>query len=118
MFGNGRGTRRGRGSAERGSALPLLVLAIVLAGIIAMQVARLGGAAADRARARTAADAAALAGAAEGADVAHQVARANGATIVDYRQEGLDARVEVEVGSARAVGRATRARPAAVSRTR
>ena len=97
--------------AEQGSALPFMVLAIVLAAVLALHIARLGGAAAARAHARTAADAAALAGAAEGPDAAGDLARANGATIVDYRQEGLDTQVEVEVGPARAVGRATRAGP-------
>ncbi len=97
--------------AERGSALPLMVVAILLATVLAIQIARLGGAAASRARARTAADAAALAGAADGPDAARDLARANGARIVDYRQEGLDTRVEVEVDDARAVGRATRAGP-------
>ncbi len=85
-----------------------MVLAMVLAAAIAMAIARLGGAARDRAQAQTAADAAALAGAAEGPEVARTLAEANGARMVTYRQEGLDTKVEVEVGPARATGRAHR----------
>ncbi len=93
---------------ERGSVLPLMVLAVVLAALIAMGIARIGGAARDRAQAQTAADAAALAGAAEGPGAAKALAEANGAHLVSYRQEGLDTSVAVEVGPARATGRAHR----------
>ncbi|MGI9022390.1 MAG: pilus assembly protein TadG-related protein [Acidimicrobiales bacterium] len=102
-----------RGRAECGSALPLMVVAILLAGVLALQIARLGGAAAARARARTAADAAALAGAADGRAAAKALAEANAAKLVRYQQEGMDTEVEVELGGARAVGRATRAGPTA-----
>ena len=93
---------------ERGSVLPLLVLAVILAGAMAMALGRLGAAAAARARARTAADAAALAGAAEGRPAAEAVAAANGARVLSYEQLGLDARVRVAVGPAEAVARARR----------
>jgi len=85
-----------------------MVLAVVLAAVIAMGIARIGGAARDRAQAQTAADAAALAGAAEGPGAARALAEANGAHLVSYRQEGLDTSVAVEVGVARATGRAHR----------
>ncbi len=85
-----------------------MVVAVVLAVALAMAVARLGGAARDRAQAQTAADAAALAGAAQGPDQARAMAEANGARLVTYRQEGLDFRVVVEVGAARATARAHR----------
>jgi len=85
-----------------------MVVPVVLAVAAAMGIARMGGAARDRARAQTAADAAALAGAAEGSAAARELARANGANLVTYRQEGLDTSVVVEVGSARASGRAHR----------
>ncbi|MER3452635.1 MAG: hypothetical protein C4344_02855, partial [Acidimicrobiia bacterium] len=49
---------------EQGQVLPLVALVVVLSGIAAVWVGRVGGAAVQRARARTAADAAALAGAA------------------------------------------------------
>ena len=96
------------GYDQRGSALPLLVLAVVLIGMIVLLAGRLGGAAVDRAAARSAADAAALAGAAEDESAARQLAAANGATVVGYAKQGSDARVEVELGDARAVGQARR----------
>lgn len=94
---------------ERGSALPLLVAAVVLVGVLAAGVARIGEAAVARAQARTAADAAALAGAAEGRDAAHAVAAANGARLALYEEHGSDTRVVVHVGPAEASAKATRA---------
>ena len=91
---------------ERGSALPLLALAVLLAGMTILLLGRLGGAAVDRAAARSAADAAALAGAAQGEGEARDLASDNGATVVGYAEDGSDARVEVELGSARAAARA------------
>ena len=98
---------------ERGSALPLLVVAVVLGGVLALQMGRLGGAAGSRARAQTAADAAALAGAADGEPAARALAEVNGATLVGFEERGLDTRVVVELASARASGKARRegARP-------
>ncbi len=84
-----------------------MVLAMVLAAAIAMGIARIGGAASDRAQAQTAADAAALAGAAEGPGAARALAEANGARLVSYRQEGLDTSVAVEVGPSRPLNRVT-----------
>ncbi len=88
--------------------LPLMALAIVVVGAAALLLARLGVAAADRAGARTAADAAALAGAAAGEAQARDLAAANGAEIERFEADGTDALVEVELGTARAVGRARR----------
>lgn len=88
-----------------------MVVAIVLAGILAVAIARMGGAASARAQAQTAADAAALAGAAEGPGAARALAEANGAHLVGYRQDGLDTSVEVQVGPSRATGRAHRDGP-------
>ena len=93
---------------ERGSAVPLIALVILAAGGAIVLLGRLGGAAVDRAAARTAADAAALAGAAEGPDVARSVAAANGGQVVSYRQLGLDTEVRVRAGRAVAVARAQR----------
>lgn len=95
-------------SRERGSALPVLVLGVVLAGGLALQVGRLGGAAGSRARAQTAADAAALAGAADGEPAARALAEANEARLIGFEERGLDTRVVVELGAARATGRARR----------
>lgn len=93
---------------ERGSALPVLVLAVVLGGVLALHMGRLGGAAGSRARAQTAADAAALAGAADGEPAARALAEANGATLVGFEERGLDTRVVVELAAARASGKARR----------
>ena len=103
------GGRFGGGPAPlRGSILPLMALAIVVLGAAVLAVGRLGVAATDRAGARTAADAAALAGAAAGEDPAGELAAANGAEMTSFEAEGTDARVEVELGTARAVARARR----------
>ncbi|MFN2608300.1 MAG: M15 family metallopeptidase [Acidimicrobiales bacterium] len=106
----GRGRASGSGRSEQGSALPLMVVAVVAAGTLALQVAKLGGAAGDRARAQTAADAAALAGAADGEDAARALAEANGARLVGYTTAGLDTRVVVDLGVAQARGAAHRDR--------
>ena len=94
--------------SERGSATPFVVVAMVTAGALALQIGRLGGAAAARAKAQTAADASALAGAADGREAARALAEANGARLVEYEELGSDARVVVELGPATARGRARR----------
>ncbi|MDP9404289.1 MAG: hypothetical protein M3P85_13400, partial [Actinomycetota bacterium] len=58
--------------------------------------------------------AAALAGAAGGREEARASAAANGARLVGYEELGLDTRVDVELGGARASARARR-RPGAAS---
>jgi hypothetical protein len=95
---------------ERGQVLPLVALAVVIAGGGALLLGHLGEAAVSRAAARTAADAAALAGAAEGERAARDVAGANGATLLRFEVLGQDTRVTVRVGAAQAVGRARRDR--------
>ena len=95
---------------QRGSVLPLVALAVVIAGGGAVVLGRLGEAAVSRAAARTAADAAALAGAADGERAANEVAAANGATVLRFEVMGADTRVTVRVGRAEAVGRARRDR--------
>lgn len=97
--------------SERGSVLPLMVLALAAAGGGAVLLGRLGEAAVSRASARTAADAAALAGAAEGEEAARQVAAANHGTLTRFEIVGTDTRVTVQVGSAQAVARARRGSP-------
>src|SRR5437588_10535782 len=93
---------------SRGSALPLLVLGVLMAAGAILLLGRVGGAAVDRASARTAADAAALAGAAEGRASASSVAAADGGRIESYRELGVDTEVRVSVGGATAVARAPR----------
>ena len=90
------------GEAERGQALPILLVALAVALIAIAVVARVGVVADDRARAQTAADAAALAGAAGGRSEAARLARANGAALVDYRASGATVVVVVVVGDASA----------------
>lgn len=93
---------------ERGQVLPLVALMVVGAGLACLVLGRLGGAAVARAQAVTAADAAALAGAAGGRSAAKVSASANGARITEFEELGLDTRVEVELGGARASARARR----------
>ncbi len=93
---------------ERGSTLPFLILAIVMAGVIVILLGRVGGAATARAGAASAADAAALAGAASGRGAAAELAAANGAELLSYKEVGLDTEVRVRLGPAEATGRARR----------
>jgi hypothetical protein len=93
---------------EKGSTVPLLALLVLAAGGAIVLLGRIGGAAVDRASARTAADAAALAGAAEGRATATSVATADGGRIESYRELGLETEVRVTVGRASAVARARR----------
>ncbi|HWC11428.1 MAG TPA: M15 family metallopeptidase, partial [Acidimicrobiales bacterium] len=58
--------------------------------------------------AQTAADAAALAGAADGREAAEELAAANGGRLAEFEVQGSDTRVVVELGAARARGRARR----------
>jgi hypothetical protein len=93
---------------EKGSTVPLLALLVLAAGGAIMLLGRIGGAAVERASARTAADAAALAGAAEGRTAAASVAAADGGRIESYREAGVETEVRVAVGRATAVARARR----------
>lgn len=93
---------------DRGSTLPFFAVTIVLVGVIVILLGRMGVAATSRAGARSAADAAALAGAAAGRGAADELARANGAELLSYREIGLDTEVRVRLGPAEAVGRAQR----------
>lgn len=93
---------------ERGSTLPFMALAVVLAGVSVVLLGRVGGAATARAGARSAADAAALAGAAAGRAAAADLAKANGAELLSYAEEGNDTTVRVRLGQAEATGRARR----------
>ena len=93
---------------EKGSTVPLLAVLVLMAGGAIVLLGRIGGAAVDRASARTAADAAALAGAAEGRAAAASVATADGGRIESYRELGAETEVRVSVGRATAVARARR----------
>lgn len=93
---------------QRGQAVPVMVVVLLLAAVVVLAITRLGIAADDAAKARTAADAAALAGAAEGFAAATELAEANGATLLDYNAFGNQVEVRVEVGSSVAIARAER----------
>jgi len=93
---------------QQGSTLPFMALAIVLTGVLVILLGRVGGAATSRAGARNAADAAALAGAAAGRGAADQLAAANGAKLLSYKEVGNDTEVRVRLGPAEATGRARR----------
>jgi hypothetical protein len=93
---------------DTGQVVPLLALAILVVGGVAVLVGHLGGAAIDRSRARTAADAAALAGAAEGERSATEVAAANGGRLEAFSVDGARVVVVVRVGHARARAEAER----------
>jgi hypothetical protein len=93
---------------EKGSTVPLLALLVLAAGGAIVLLGRVGGAAVDRASARTAADAAALAGAAEGRAAAASITAADGGRIESYRDVGVETEVRVSVGQATAVARARR----------
>jgi D-alanyl-D-alanine carboxypeptidase-like protein len=93
---------------QRGSTLPFMALAIVLTGVTVVLLGRVGEAATSRAGAASAADAAALAGAAAGRQAADELARANGAELLSYREIGNDTEVRVRLGLAEATGRARR----------
>jgi hypothetical protein len=98
-----------------GNVSVLMVAAVVLAGALCIVVARVGGVAADRARADTAADAAALAAADELAQqhdcaaataAARQVATANSATFDACSCDAHSALVMVHIGRIRTRARA------------
>jgi Flp pilus assembly protein TadG len=90
--------RRSKTSGEeRASAMPLLIVAITLAGLCAIGLAKVSGAALQRSQAQQAADAAALAGARYGFTDAQRMASANGAVIMSYADRYSGAAHEVDV---------------------
>ena len=93
---------------ESGSVTVIMAAALVLVGSLLLMIGRLGGAATDRARARTAADAAALAGAAEGCAAAGELAAVDGGLLISCTEDGMDVQVSVALGSATATARARR----------
>lgn len=106
---------RNNRAPDGGQALPLVLVAVLLAVATMLAVGALAQRAVGDARARTAADAAALAGAAEGESAARGVAADNGARLVTYAEDGPRVRVEVAVrvgaGERRAVAAAERISP-------
>lgn len=76
------GSRHG---ADRGQAIPVLLMVVALVAVMAIGVAEWGVRLSARERAATAADAAALAGVVHGIDAARALASLNGATLVEWR---------------------------------
>jgi len=110
MFQTGRrtcgvgGGRGGRG--DDGQIVPLAAAMVALCCVALLALVPVAGALDHRAQARTAADAAALAGAADGDWAARQVARANGADLLDVERRGDEVVVRVRVGEVEAYARA------------
>lgn len=88
--------------ADRGQALPAVIVVVMVAMALVVFAARLAVVVDDAAQARTAADAAALAGAAGGEGEARELAEANGATLVSFSRTGRVVEVVVSVGEVRA----------------
>ncbi len=86
---------RGSTGDERGSALPLVALALCGVLVMTMLLTGLTVRIVERADAQAAADAAALAGAAAGRAAAAELAAANGATLVGFEAHGNVVVVEV-----------------------
>jgi hypothetical protein len=87
-------------SSDEGQALPLIVVAVLVAAVAALALGRLGTRAIGSARAQTAADAAALAGVRGGYPAASRLAEANGARLVWFTLNGREVRVRVEADDA------------------
>ncbi len=91
--------------------MPLVIGVAAVMALLLLAVGRFAANVTDAARARTAADAAALAGAGDGQVAAQEMARANGAELVDYQVlagvAGIDVIVRVRVGRVTASARAT-----------
>jgi hypothetical protein len=93
---------------EHGQAAVLVLAVVALAVVVLLALVPLAQGLAARAQARTAADAAALAGAAEGRDAAAEVAEDNGGRLLEWRSEGDEVWVRVQVRNARASAKARR----------
>ena len=98
---------RTRIRGDEGQAVPLLIGVLAVGLVLLLALTRVGVAAVNAARARTAADAAALAGARWGEAAASASAADNGGQLVRFAQLGADVLVTVEVGGASATARAT-----------
>jgi hypothetical protein len=91
---------------ERGQVLPMVLVAVLVTGVVALGLVHVAAASARRGAAQAAADSAALAGAAGGEQEARSAAAANGARLVSYETSGTDVVVVVERSGIRAHARA------------
>ena len=102
---------RGSGWRERGGVTVIVAGALVMLGILAVGMSRIGIASVERSTAQAAADAAALAGAVDGPDAAERLAVENGAALDSFIVDGDDVEVRVSVGNAQATARARKQDP-------
>ena len=107
--------RSGRVGDDRGQAVPLALVAVVVAVVVTLAVASLGRSVVDAGRARSAADAAALAGVEGGRAASERLAAENGATVLAWAASGpsdaVTVTVTVRVGRARASAAASNRGP-------
>lgn len=100
---------------DRGQAVPLALVAVVIAVIATFAIASLGRSIVDAGRARTAADAAALAGVEGGREGSTRLAAEHGATVVTWSSSGppdaVTVTVTVRVGRASATAAASNRGP-------
>ena len=93
---------------ERGAVTVVVGAAIVIVAYLVLPETKLSVAAADRARAQTAADAAALGGVVDGEEAAADLALSNGATLLSFVDDGDQVQVQVGFHGAVATARAER----------
>jgi Tfp pilus assembly protein PilV len=106
-----RGARVRRTGDDRGQAVPLVLVVVVLAVVATLGIAHLGRSVIDAGRARTAADAAALAGVEGGRAASSRLAAEHGGELVSWSTAGggrqVTVTVTVRVGRARATAAAS-----------
>ena len=100
---------------DRGQAVPLALVAVVVAVVATLAIASFGRSIVDAGRARTAADAAALAGVDGGEGASARLAAEHGATLVSWSSSGspdaLTVTVTVRLGRATASAAASNRGP-------
>lgn len=109
--GAGRCRSGGFSTREHGGVTVIVAGALVMLGVLALGMTRIGVASVERSGAQVAADAAALAGAVDGPDAAERFAVRNGATLESFVVEGDEVEVRVSVGAALATARARKQDP-------
>lgn len=95
--------------SDRGQALPVVAIAIVLAALLTLALGQLGAASVRQGRAQAVADVTALAAASSGSDAGRSVATANGATVRSITTDAEEVRVIVAIDGVEA-GAAAKAR--------
>lgn len=91
---------------EKGQVLPLIMVALVMAGAVTFGLVHVASAVRERSSVQAAADAAALAGAGDGEAAARELAEANDAELVAFRRDGIEVEVVVTRHDVQASARA------------